>query len=86
MHHFRFEIWICLVVLLHILGHQSMTMDSADLWFCPPTSHSVVSDDTGAFGTVCKPIGVDAENIGSVLHPPRGVEDAYDIKLRVSFK
>ena len=49
-----------------------MTMDSADLWFCLPTSHSVVSDDTGAFGTVCKPIGTDAEKSGSRSHPPGG--------------
>ena len=47
-----------------------MTRDSADLWFRPPTSYSVASDDAGAFGSVCKPIGDDAEKLGSRLHPP----------------
>ena len=48
-----------------------MTRDSADLWFRPPTSYSVASEDAGAFGTVCKPIGVD-EKKRERSRPPGG--------------
>ena len=77
---------ICLVGLLHLLGRQSMTMDSADPWFRPPTSYSVTSEDAGAFGTVCKPIGIDREKTGTGTDPPGGVSAVYNIKLRASFK
>ena len=53
------RLWICRAGLMHLSGRQTMTMDSANLWFRPPTSYSVASEDAGAFGTVCKPIGVD---------------------------
>ena len=53
------------MALLRLFGRPSMTRDSADLWFRPPTSYSVASDDAGAFGTVCKPIGVDEKELGA---------------------
>ena len=62
-----------------------MARDSADLWFRPPTSYSVASEAAGAFGTVCKPIGTDAEKNGSRRHPPKKVATVYNIKLRASF-
>ena len=34
-----------------------MTKTSADLWYRPLASYSVVSEDVGAFGTVCEPVG-----------------------------
>ena len=72
--------------LLNLLGRQSMTMDSANLWFRPPTSYSVACEHAGAFGTVCKPIGIDAEKTGNLLDPPGGVKKVYNIKMRASFK
>ena len=65
MRHLGLKLLVCLVGLLHLLGRQSMTMDSADLWFRSPTSYSVASEDAGAFGTVCKPIGVDEKKLGA---------------------
>ena len=63
--------WV-LVGLLHLLGGQSIARGSADLWFCSPTSHSVASEDSGAFASVCKPIGVDIKISGRGSGPPRG--------------
>ena len=62
-----------------------MAMDSADPWFRPPTPYSVASEHAEAFGTVCKPIGIDREKTGSRTDPPRGVSAVYNIKLRASF-
>ena len=49
--------WICLVGMLRLLGRQMTTRDTANLWFRPPTSYGVLSDDAGAFGVVCESIG-----------------------------
>ena len=52
------RLWICLVLLLHLLGRQVTAKTSADLWFRPLTPYSVTSDDAGALGTGCDVIGI----------------------------
>ena len=46
-----------------------MARDSPDLWFRPPTSPSVASEDAGAFGSVCEPVDAVAKKVSQKLSP-----------------
>ena len=49
--------WTSLVMPLLVRGREMMPRDSLDLWYRSSTSPSDASEDAGAFGSVCEPLG-----------------------------